>query len=84
MLIDELLARNLKFVENSSPNFDFLALPSLISNAQSPHTVVVCCSDSRVTPEFIFQCEIGELFVVRTAVNILDSISFQSVDFAVT
>jgi len=36
-------------------------------NGQQPHTVVVACSDSRVSPEVIFNQGIGHLFVVRFA-----------------
>ena len=52
-------------------------------NGQSPFALVITCSDSRVIPEVIFDCGIGELFVVRTAgatigltFDILESIEF--------
>ena len=34
---------------------------------QFPFATIVCCSDSRVGPEQVFQTGLGELFVVRTA-----------------
>ncbi len=50
---------------------------------QEPKTIILSCSDSRVIPEVIFDCGIGELFVVRTAgatigltFDILESIEF--------
>ena len=39
---------------------------------QHPYAIVVCCSDSRVIPERIFHAEIGDLFVIRVAGNVLD------------
>ena len=36
-------------------------------NGQRPHSIVICCSDSRVVPESIFSAGLGELFVIRVA-----------------
>lgn len=49
---------------------------------QTPHTVVVTCSDSRLSPELIFDQGIGDLFVVRTAGNTLDAENLGSVEYA--
>lgn len=48
---------------------------------QEPKACVLSCSDSRVVPEIIFDCGIGELFVVRVAgitagPNIIESIEY--------
>ncbi|MEU8513936.1 carbonic anhydrase [Kitasatospora sp. NPDC048722] len=37
----------------------------------SPHTLFIGCSDARVVPELITGCEPGELFVIRTAGNLV-------------
>ncbi|MCA6095624.1 carbonic anhydrase [Streptomyces sp. SCA3-4] len=37
----------------------------------APHTLFIGCSDARVVPELITQGEPGELFVVRTAGNLV-------------
>ncbi|WP_422130920.1 carbonic anhydrase [Streptomyces misionensis] len=37
----------------------------------APHTLFIGCSDARVVPELITGCEPGELFVVRTAGNLV-------------
>jgi carbonic anhydrase len=49
-----------------------IALPTLarlaeLANGQRPFAVIVGCSDSRVAPELVFDCNLGELFVVRVA-----------------
>jgi len=38
---------------------------------QSPHAMVIACSDSRVSPEVIFDCAPGEIFVVRNVSNLV-------------
>jgi carbonic anhydrase len=42
-----------------------------LAKAQQPYATVLGCSDSRVSPEWIFDTGLGELFVVRVAGNIL-------------
>ena len=36
-------------------------------NGQNPNAVVIACSDSRVIPEAVFSCGIGEIFTIRAA-----------------
>jgi carbonic anhydrase len=43
-----------------------------ISEAQHPFAQVLACSDSRVSPEIVFDEGLGDLFVVRVAGNIVD------------
>lgn len=49
-----------------------LVLPSAarigeLAAAERPFAVVVACSDSRVAPELLFNCNLGDLFVLRAA-----------------
>lgn len=43
----------------------------LANNGQHPEVALLCCSDSRVIPEDIFNVQIGDIFVIRTAGNTL-------------
>ena len=56
----------------------------LLEKGQRPMAVIFSCSDSRVPPELVFDVGIGEIFVVRTAGNVSDSIAIGSVEFAVS
>jgi carbonic anhydrase len=49
---------------------------------QQPFAILLCCSDSRVPPEIIFDQGIGDLFVVRTAGNIADDVALGSIEYA--
>ena len=51
-------------------------------NGQHPYAIVVCCSDSRVIPEQIFNAAIGDLFVIRVAGNVLDNHQLGSIEYA--
>lgn len=43
-----------------------------LARGQHPFAALLCCSDSRVAPEIIFDQGLGELFVVRVAGNVTD------------
>ncbi len=43
----------------------------LAESGQSPEIMLIGCSDSRVSPEVIFDARPGELFVVRNVANIV-------------
>ena len=49
---------------------------------QSPYAIVITCSDSRVIPESIFDCGIGELFVIRVAGNVVNEHVLGSVEYS--
>ncbi|MCC6762423.1 MAG: carbonic anhydrase [Chitinophagaceae bacterium] len=54
-----------------------------IAEGQHPFAVVIACSDSRVAPELIFDEGLGDLFVIRTAGNIISEVELGSVEYAV-
>jgi carbonic anhydrase len=54
-----------------------------LAKAQYPVAVVVSCSDSRVPPEIIFDQGLGDLFVVRTAGEVVKDAELGSIEYAV-
>ena len=52
-------------------------------SGQKPYAVVITCSDSRVVPEAIFSAGLGELFVIRTAGNVMGDSELASLEYAV-
>jgi len=53
------------------------------AQTQRPFAIVVGCADSRTSPELIFDHNIGDLFVVRTAGNLVDDYGLGSIEYAV-
>jgi carbonic anhydrase len=53
------------------------------AKTQHPFAIVVGCADSRVSPELIFDQNIGDLFVIRTAGNLVDDYALGSIEYAV-
>lgn len=54
-----------------------------LEEGQLPFAAIVGCSDSRVPPEIIFDQGIGDLFVVRTAGEVVDDIALGSIEYAI-
>ncbi len=51
-------------------------------NGQKPYAIVVACSDSRVIPEAIFSCGVGDIFVIRVAGNVIGDMELGSIEYA--
>ena len=51
---------------------------------QKPFAMILSCSDSRVPAEIIFDCGLGDLFVVRTAGQALDSAVLGTIEFGIS
>ena len=50
---------------------------------QHPEVLVITCSDSRVVPEFIFNASLGDIFVIRTAGNVINEGELATVEYAI-
>lgn len=51
--------------------------------SQAPFAAIVGCSDSRTAPEILFDQNLGDLFVVRTAGQVVDTYALGSLEYAV-
>ena len=50
---------------------------------QHPEVLVITCSDSRVIPELIFNASLGDIFVIRTAGNVINVGELATVEYAI-
>ena len=75
---------NNRFISGTlTPKDDYAKLREQLSAGQHPFAVVLCCSDSRVAPEIIFDQKLGDLFVIRNAGNVIDKHVLGSIEYAV-
>lgn len=59
-----------------------MAMRKRLASGQKPWATVVTCSDSRVVPEAIFGCGLGEIFVIRTAGSVIGAHELASIEYA--
>ncbi|MEO9060991.1 MAG: carbonic anhydrase [Nitrosospira sp.] len=83
---DEALARlmagNARYVAGQSSPLEFSEdRPALVSG-QNPYASILSCSDSRVSPEFCFDEQRGDLFVARVAGNYLTTDFVATLEYA--
>jgi carbonic anhydrase len=48
---------------------------------QAPFATLLSCSDSRVPPELIFDQNLGDLFIVRVAGNVADTVGLATLEY---
>lgn len=89
MTPDQALARliegNRRFVGDRPSGSDLSTRRRLaLAKGQTPFAALVGCADSRVGPEHLLGAGLGELFIVRTAGNYVDSAGMGSLAYAVS
>src|SRR5262245_39059868 len=74
---------NLRFL-SGRPRHDHqnLVRVKALATGQHPFATILGCSDSRVSPEVIFDQGLGDLFVVRVAGNIISTEVLGSIEYA--
>ncbi len=81
---DKLMQGNSRYVSGqTSKKESGDAFRKELAKGQRPYAVVVACSDSRVSPSIIFDEGLGNIFVVRTAGNVVDPIAIGSIEYGV-
>jgi len=86
METNEALARlkesNTRFVAGKASAKNLVEQRNSLVSGQKPYAIILTCSDSRVSPEHVFDTGLGEIFVVRTAGNLADAIALGSIEYA--
>ena len=75
---------NARFInsQSSHPNQDASRRTALVDQ-QNPFAVIFGCSDSRLAAEIIFDLGLGDIFVVRTAGQVIDDAVLGSLEYSV-
>ncbi|HTY60158.1 MAG TPA: carbonic anhydrase [Bacteroidota bacterium] len=81
-LLKKLEKGNARFVAGRTSKKDFPVQRKGLTGAQHPYAIVLTCSDSRVPPELLFDESLGQLFVIRNAGNVVDSVTLGSIEYA--
>src|SRR5687768_2389906 len=85
--LHELHVGNLRYVNccrtHSTDTRKDAALRRNTAKGQHPFVAILCCSDSRVVPEFVFDQRAGSIFEIRNAGNVVDEDVLASLEYAV-
>ena len=79
----QLVAGNERYVSGVSRRHDFTHERPALATGQNPYAAVLGCADSRVVPEYAFDCARGDLFVARVAGNFANDDMLGSLEYAV-
>lgn len=74
---------NRRFVQGRPMHHNLVDARGELAKGQHPWVIVLGCSDSRVSPELVFDQGLGDMFVVRTAGNIADPVALGSMEYAI-
>ena len=81
--LQRLLEGNRRYVANQPILDESPRRRSEVAQGQKPVAIIFGCVDSRVPPELIFDQGLGDLFVIRTAGEVLDQAVLGSLEFGV-
>ena len=73
---------NERFRTGRSLHCDLMRQVKATAQGQAPIAAVLGCMDSRVAPELVFDQQIGDIFSVRVAGNIVNSDILGSLEYA--
>lgn len=80
-----LMEGNARFASGNSihPDQSIADRRAELVSSQHPFAVIVTCSDSRIPPEIVFDQGLGDIFVVRTAGEVMDNVTLGTIEYAV-
>lgn len=75
---------NQSYIDNGKSTGNYSSLRrKLLTKMQNPNLIVITCSDSRVVPEVILNSDLGEVFTIRVAGNVLTEGVLGSIEYGV-
>lgn len=77
-----LKAGNRRFVHGEMQEHSWAEERERVAVKQSPKALILTCGDSRVCPEYLFDCQLGELIVIRTAAGVVDAVALGMIEFS--
>jgi carbonic anhydrase len=82
--LNNLMAGNVRYMQGSPihPN-QSAERQAEVAQGQHPWAAILGCIDSRVPPELVFDQGLGDMFVARTAGQVIDDVVLGSLEFAV-
>lgn len=80
--LKKLAEGNKRYLTNELKKKNFEAQRDEQRKGQHPYAIILTCADSRVPPEIIFDEDLGELFVIRVAGNVIDEVTLGSIEYA--
>lgn len=80
--LERLMAGNDRYVSGQSTPLNFSDDRAALVTGQNPYASILSCSDSRVSPEFCFDEQRGDLFVARVAGNYLTTDFVATLEYA--
>ncbi|MDN5751796.1 MAG: carbonic anhydrase [Nitrosospira sp.] len=80
--LERLMAGNERYVTGQSTPLNFSEDRAALVTGQNPYASILGCSDSRVSPEFCFDEQRGDLFVARVAGNYLTTDFVATLEYA--
>jgi carbonic anhydrase len=82
--LERLKAGNVRFVATPvSLGHPSAELRATTAHDQHPFAIILGCADSRSPPELLFDQSIGDLFVIRTAGNLVDNYVLGGIEYAI-
>jgi carbonic anhydrase len=84
-ILDELLEGNRRFREGNAAHYAYgTARIAELAAAPEPRAAILACSDSRITPELIFNQPLGNLFTSRVPGNVASDSAKWMLEIAVS
>lgn len=82
MIWADLMEGNRRFQSGNLAPRELVRRRGELADGQHPQVIVLACSDSRVSPSLVFDKNLGDLFVIRTAGNLADPVALGSIEYA--